>query len=293
MVPPKMRNNMSVIDQVADPVDTFFGQVVYPPGGTCGPRVQPDVQLVLLLCGSLRVAVEGRWRELPVGHVSCMLPGRRELYRFDRRCSSEHLWVSLRYRPLDTGTRRLCEALPFELPITPRLRALWELGRSWQGVAGDVPGQVRRRVGTAALLAFAESANVAPLRAASRSAPLSPAVRSALDCIAQRHTHPLSLDHLADAAHVTPSHLIRLFRHELRTTPMRALWRRRVDHGVELLRDTGLSVSEVAYAVGFASPTHFSRLVQQQRGAAPRELRRRLYDAAADAAPDNASRASR
>ena len=50
---------------------------------------------------------------------------------------------------------------------------------------------------------------------------------------------------LASAAHIAPEHLVRLFRRELGTTPMRYLWDERVREGVYLLEHTGLGVTEV------------------------------------------------
>ena len=63
-----------------------------------------------------------------------------------------------------------------------------------------------------------------------------------------------------------PPHLIRLFRSHLNATPMRLLWHKRVERGAELLRDTELSVSQIAYQLGFSTPFHFSRLVKEHFG---------------------------
>ncbi len=78
---------------------------------------------------------------------------------------------------------------------------------------------------------------------------------------------------LAAAAHVTPSHLVRLSREHLGVTPVALLWETRVRRGLDLLKNTGLTVAEVADQCGFASPFHFSRRVKQATGKPPRELR--------------------
>lgn len=48
----------------------------------------------------------------------------------------------------------------------------------------------------------------------------------------------------------------------------------RLHKGLELLRNTNLSVSEIAYDVGFDDPNYFSRTFSQEFGAAPTEMRR-------------------
>jgi signal transduction histidine kinase/DNA-binding response OmpR family regulator/ligand-binding sensor domain-containing protein len=48
----------------------------------------------------------------------------------------------------------------------------------------------------------------------------------------------------------------------------------RLNKGQELLRSTSLSVSEIAYDVGFEDPNYFSRTFSQEFGVAPSEMRR-------------------
>jgi transcriptional regulator GlxA family with amidase domain len=76
---------------------------------------------------------------------------------------------------------------------------------------------------------------------------------------ANLHDPTLTLDDIADAAHVTPAHLIRSFRAENGTTPKACLWERRVALGIDLLVNTGLSIPTVAERCGFRTAHHFSR----------------------------------
>jgi len=59
-----------------------------------------------------------------------------------------------------------------------------------------------------------------------------------------------------------------------RTSPARYLWLTRVERGVAMLRDTGLTVAEVSARCGCKNPFHFSRLVKRNQGMSPREVRR-------------------
>ena len=90
------------------------------------------------------------------------------------------------------------------------------------------------------------------------STPADPAVETARHFIHAHLREPLTLDTIAMAAAVSPPHLIRLFRQQLNTTPMAYLWERRVAQGIDLLRQTGLSVGEIATRCGFQTSYHFS-----------------------------------
>jgi AraC-like DNA-binding protein len=48
----------------------------------------------------------------------------------------------------------------------------------------------------------------------------------------------------------------------------------RLHKGLDLLRSTNLTVSEIAYDVGFDDPNYFSRTFSQEFGAAPSEMRK-------------------
>jgi transcriptional regulator GlxA family with amidase domain len=99
----------------------------------------------------------------------------------------------------------------------------------------------------------------------------------ALACVERRFAEPWTVASLAREVHVSPNHLIRLFRTHMGETPAARLWSARVRHGVELLRDTGLGVKEIAHRCGFKTPFHFSRRVAKLHGAPPRELRRNAW----------------
>ena len=96
---------------------------------------------------------------------------------------------------------------------------------------------------------------------------------------ARQHIHssyagPCSLDVLAKIAGVTGQHLIHLFRKHLGITPIEYLWDTRVDHGLRMLKETGLSVAEIAFRSGFQYPFHFSKVAKRHLSISPREYRK-------------------
>ncbi|MCY1492498.1 Helix-turn-helix domain protein [compost metagenome] len=53
---------------------------------------------------------------------------------------------------------------------------------------------------------------------------------------------------------------------------------RRLQLGLQLLRDTPLAIGEIATQVGYASQSAFTAALVRQYGATPRELRREARD---------------
>ncbi len=185
-----------VDDKCFWPEKVSVGEVVYPPGGAFGPRLQRNLQLIMLHSGHMTVWIDGVPRATPADTVCVLFPGHEERFTFAEECESWHSWLHI-FSP------QLSETLLARLALT--------------------------------------------------------------------------LDMIAIAAAVSPAHLIRLFRQQLNTTPMAYLWERRVTQGIELLRQTGLGVGEIANRCGFRTSYHFSRRVRQAAGLSPLEVRQQAW----------------
>lgn len=81
---------------------------------------------------------------------------------------------------------------------------------------------------------------------------------------------PLSLTQLALVAGVTPRHLNRLFDASLGQSAMAYYRELRLDVGKRLIRDTPMSITDVAEATGFSTAGHFSNAYKQVFGVRPR-----------------------
>ncbi|MBD3241643.1 MAG: helix-turn-helix domain-containing protein [Chitinivibrionales bacterium] len=101
------------------------------------------------------------------------------------------------------------------------------------------------------------------------------AIQSAVAYIQEHAGRPLDVARLADAVNLSESHFRKLFR-ELTGCSPRALHRRaRIRKACELLvYDTGMNVSQVAYALGFSTVHNFSRAFRDVTGVAPSVYRR-------------------
>jgi len=78
---------------------------------------------------------------------------------------------------------------------------------------------------------------------------------------------------MAAAAAISRSGLQRKLKQTMGITPQDLLREARIKHACQLLRQTEKSVSEIAYACGFADPKYFSRCFKQSVGRSPSDYK--------------------
>jgi transcriptional regulator GlxA family with amidase domain len=89
-------------------------------------------------------------------------------------------------------------------------------------------------------------------------------MQQAMSLMAKSTDGRLSSAEIAGKIGVTVRQLQRLFRRHVDMTPLEFLALKRLSHARGLLLSTHLSVTEVAQAVGFSSPSHFSRCYREK-----------------------------
>lgn len=96
--------------------------------------------------------------------------------------------------------------------------------------------------------------------------------------IAFIHNHyaePITVMQIAAAADVSQSECYRCFKRIVGQPPIVRLNNYRIHRAAGLLADTNMSVTEVCYAVGFNSPSYFSKLFVERMRCTPRAYRQR------------------
>jgi AraC-like DNA-binding protein len=249
-----------------------FGEVTYAPGGTCGPRIQQDYQLVAIYEGEAHISIDDRVNHLPPHHVALMRPGHQEFFQFAAATATHHTWCAVHPALVDAPLADALAGAPFCLPITSRLHSLIELGLSFAPSELPAANDLLSQLGLCALFAYVFEAEQTTVRT------LTPAVViHAQQFIESNLASRIGLEDIARAVHVSPAYLVRCFRQHLRTTPIRYLWDMRTRRGAQLLVQSGLSVGEIAEQCGFQSQFHFSRAIKRRYGLSPRMLRRRAW----------------
>ena len=98
------------------------------------------------------------------------------------------------------------------------------------------------------------------------------AVRRYID---EHFAEPLTLDALAELAHVNKYYLVHAFSKEYGVTPINYLLLCRIRESKHLLANTNLSLSQIAQVHGFSSPSYFSQSFRRLEGISPMEYRKR------------------
>jgi AraC family transcriptional regulator of arabinose operon len=264
----------SLVKTDADPsfrvASVHAGTIVYPPGGTFGPRIQNDFQLVLLHTGAMTIDVDGSPHAVPTGHVAFLTPGHREEFVFSSEESTWHRWISFAFEsPPTDEQRRVLERLPFHLPISDQMNQLTDMLIDLMQREGPEYNEVSRQLAQAALWLY-----IAESRRRDVTVTVHPAVLMTMERIKSHFADDLTVNGLAYEVGVSPEHLIRLFRRYEGITPSQYLWNYRIRRGIELLQSTGLSIGEIAAQTGFKTSYHFARAIKKQTGRTPTEVRR-------------------
>ncbi|ANY68127.1 hypothetical protein BBD42_17815 [Paenibacillus sp. BIHB 4019] len=98
-------------------------------------------------------------------------------------------------------------------------------------------------------------------------------VQRAAAYMEQHYTRPESLDDIAAAAGSSKYHLTRTFAEATGMTLLAYMTRLRMEKATQLLRQSPLSVHEVALAVGYTSGSYFSKVFRSWTGFPPSEFR--------------------
>lgn len=84
----------------------------------------------------------------------------------------------------------------------------------------------------------------------------------------------VSLANLADAAHLSPFHFLRLFKATYEVTPMQYLTHLRLKNACRLLKKTKRSVGSIGNSCGFENQSSFIRLFKKEFGMTPQVFRK-------------------
>jgi AraC-like DNA-binding protein len=110
-----------------------------------------------------------------------------------------------------------------------------------------------------------EAQDMAPATASSSSQ----YVLSAIKYIQFNYSHEISIDDIAKAVGVSRSHLYRVFMSNVGQSPIDYLTGYRISEACYLLRNSGLSIAEIAVSVGFFDQFYFSRVFKKTKGVPP------------------------
>jgi len=97
----------------------------------------------------------------------------------------------------------------------------------------------------------------------------------AKDCIDAASHEAWPVERLAAVSGVSEAHFARCFKQAFGVPPHRYLLTRRIERATALLRDTALSITEIAFETGWGSLGTFGRTFRDITGESPGETRAR------------------
>lgn len=273
---------ISKMNILTNSVDFSFNEVVYNEGSRFGPRLQQHLQIVVVHRGEAAISADGEEFQLSAGQGTLLRTGVSYHFQFSRHGETQHTWCDAKRYEIDEELSRRISEIPNVFPVSERMEALiWmgvrlrtDLQKNVQNETRNDPlRSLRNALGQALFQEVFFQAGIVK----EEKPPLPESVGRAVQFIETGYEQPLDAKMLAEAAALSPQHLSRLFRDHLDCTPTQYLWRIRLQHGVRLLRDTGLSIAEIADRCGFQTPYHFSRMVKQHYELSPRGLRQQAW----------------
>ncbi|MFC3031658.1 helix-turn-helix domain-containing protein [Pseudoalteromonas fenneropenaei] len=102
------------------------------------------------------------------------------------------------------------------------------------------------------------------------------AIEAPVRYIREHYHRNISIEELAEMAHLSVSALERRFKKHLAKTPNQFINEVRLENARKLLVETRMPVSLIAYQCGFAEPSYFSKQFRRLFGEIPSQLRREL-----------------
>lgn len=106
----------------------------------------------------------------------------------------------------------------------------------------------------------------------------SPLIQRAKAYVEQHKSDSISLDEIAKTLNISSFYFCKMFKKATGLHFTEYVSRVRIEKAKNLLLNPHLRVSEIAFAVGFQSLTHFNRVFQKLTGQSPTEYRRTLPD---------------
>ena len=94
-------------------------------------------------------------------------------------------------------------------------------------------------------------------------------IENALKFIQYNYSHSIDITNIADSIGISRSHLYRVFIKHLGLSPNDYLTQYRINRACSLLRNSDLTISNIANSVGYDDPLYFSRVFKKIKGVSP------------------------
>ncbi|MBU3805360.1 MAG: AraC family transcriptional regulator [Candidatus Fournierella pullistercoris] len=238
------------------------------PGHFWGPGVRDHYLIHLVISGKGSFTVGQTRYELSAGDLFLVKPNQLISYCADQEHPWEYGWVGFN----GAFANKLIKQTPFSehSPVfhSPNPKLLQQSMRAIFEARGPQPQHEAAMVGHLYLFLsqLMEQTVKEDARAANTS---SQYVHGAIKYIQFNYSHNISIDDIAQAVGVSRSHLYRVFISNVGQSPIEYLTHYRIEEACCLLRQSQLSIAEIAVSVGFFDQFYFSRVFKKAKGVPP------------------------
>lgn len=237
-------------------------------GYTWGPGVRDHYLIHYVVNGMGTYTVNGTTYTLHAGDVFLAKPNQLISYSADKENPWEYQWVGFN----GAFANKLVMHLPFRdaMPVH-HCRNNEEIQKKLNCIFSSRGPEAQNEammVGNLYLfIAFlmAEAADLTPQSTNSSSQ----YVINAIKYIQFNYFHNISIDDIAKSVGVSRSHLYRVFMNNVGQSPIDYLTGYRVNEACNLLKNSHLSIAEIAVSVGFFDQFYFSRVFKKLKGVPP------------------------
>ena len=112
-----------------------------------------------------------------------------------------------------------------------------------------------------------------PKMSSESSPPLNESIEQAITYVESHYTEPLEIDRLCKVCHISRSSLFDLFKKRTGVSPITYKHNVMIQHALDMLAHTDITVDEISQRVGFTSSNYFRTVFRKMTGKAPKDVR--------------------
>ncbi|MBR4036579.1 MAG: AraC family transcriptional regulator [Oscillospiraceae bacterium] len=232
------------------------------PGHQWGPGVRDHFLIHFVISGKGKYTCNGKSYSLKSGDMFLIKPSQVVNYIADENDPWEYYWVGFN----GTYAQKAIANLPFKdnSPVySPKdydtcKEYLYQIYAN----SGNNMSNSTAMLGYLYLFLaklIEESAMISPVQTITQSS----YVIEAIKYIQFNYSSDISVDDIANAVGISRSHLYRVFVSNLGQSPIDYLTEYRINEACELIKNTSLSISQIAVSVGFFDQFYFSRVFKK------------------------------
>ncbi len=232
------------------------------PGHSWGPGVRDHFLIHFVLSGKGQYVCNGKTYSLKAGDMFLIKPSQVVHYIADNNDPWEYYWVGFN----GTYAQKTVSSLPFKdnTPVySPKdYESCKEYLYQIYANSGSSLSNSTAMVGYLYLFLaklMEENNLIFPMPSVTQSS----YVIEAIKFIQFNYSTDISVDDIANAVGISRSHLYRVFVSNLGQSPIDYLTEYRINEACDLIKNTNLSISQIAVSVGFFDQFYFSRVFKK------------------------------